>query len=139
MLHFFSACSKQLINKILLPFTSDLWCLIDLRGTIWMIDHCFFDFEQSHIHRSLCWHIPIRSFSLDQITIVSHPLKQLVLTSLHAILSKNLCKLSDQNLRIAFCYSICKHFFWLHMLIIFKQCCIFILKLFNCLVSFQDS
>lgn len=102
MLHFFSACSKQLINKILLPFTSDLWCLIDLRGTIWMIDHCFFDFEQSHIHRSLCWHIPIRSFSLDQITIVSHPLKQLVLTSLHAILSKNLCKLSDQNLTYRF-------------------------------------
>ena len=59
------ACSKQLINKILLPFTSDLCSLSDLCRSIRICDRSFFNFKQSHFHALLCWHIPTWTSSLD--------------------------------------------------------------------------
>lgn len=65
MLYFFLACSKQLINKILLPFTSNLCSLSDLCRSIRICDRSFFNFKQSHFHALLCWHIPTWTSSLD--------------------------------------------------------------------------
>ena len=62
---FHLTCSKQLINKIPLPFTSNLCSLSDLCRSIWICDRSFFNFKQSHFHALLCWHIPTWTSSLD--------------------------------------------------------------------------
>ena len=92
----------------------------------------FFNLEQAHFHSSLRGAVVICSGTLNQVSLLTHPVKQALLTNRMAVLLQNLGQVANQNRAVRRAHRIRKQ----HLR--FRRCHI-AFQLLNALVTLPDS
>src|SRR5690554_325064 len=87
----------KFVNEVNLAFPCYLRGFADTGVAICMSYDSLLDLKQPQVHTVLGRHVIIGAFSLDQITVISQPLKEPVLASIYPVLSHYLGQLPDQD------------------------------------------
>ena len=75
---------QELVDEILLAFPRDFGCGFCNQHTVFVMD-CFLDIEQTHFHVLLIRDVVVFA-ELAEVAVLTHPLKETVLTYLVAVL-----------------------------------------------------
>lgn len=84
----------KLVDKILLAFAGNLGSLAYADMAVTVGNSRFLNLEQAHFHGSLRGAVVIRSGTLNQVALLTHPAEQALLTNRMAVLLQNLRKVA---------------------------------------------